>query len=158
LSEVGTRLVGAMPGAFHWFHWFRCITASGIANFDVFREHSWRQIMRRFAVIAFVCVTFFIGANAPAQWLTSSGTCTGPMTFTVFTASGYPGVRVAFIYSTNTGSWTLPIGMACDGVTTGLAAPVNLGAWATTKPLRSGERQHQHPGWMVGKSMGAMHY
>lgn len=81
------------------------------------------------------------GANDPGCWrvtgqacggggvsLAYRGPCPGPVTAAVSGAT--PGGTVGLIYSSNTGSFTIPSGI-CAGTVTGLAAPVTLFGTAT---------------------------
>ena len=83
--------------------------------------------MRRIALLVVISFAFFMASEAKAQTLTVTGTCPGVMNFDVTGAQ--PFSRLAFIYSLNTGSWTIPSPLPCAGLTTGLSAPVSLGAW-----------------------------
>ncbi len=84
--------------------------------------------MKRLIVLVVLVCASFVASDAKAQSLTITGPCPGIMTFEVNGAA--PFARIAYIYSTSTGSWAVPPGFPCAGLITGLGAPVNLGAFA----------------------------
>jgi len=83
--------------------------------------------MRRIAILVVLSLALFATSEVKAQTLAVTGPCPGVMTFDVTGAS--PFARIAFIYSLNTGSWTVPSGFPCTGLVTGLAWPVGFGGW-----------------------------
>lgn len=85
--------------------------------------------LHRLAIAVVAAFGLFIASESQGQTLTQSGPCPGFKTFTV--TGAVPLSRLAFLYSTNTGSWVIPPGFPCGGTVTLLGPPVNFGGWVT---------------------------
>jgi len=83
--------------------------------------------MRRYAIIAAFLFAIFISETAQAQFLSTTGSCPGVMTFDV--TGAIPTSRVMYIRAFGTGSFVLPPWAPCGGTVTGLDSTATFVGW-----------------------------
>ena len=89
--------------------------------------------MRRFAIIAAFLIAICVSDSAQAQFLSSTGSCPGVMSFDVTGAT--PFSRIMYLRAFGTGSFVIPPWAPCGGTVTGLDFTTTFVTWEEADAL-----------------------
>ncbi len=104
--------------------------------------------MRRFLIITAFLFVVCLSTIAPAQTLSSTGTCPGIMTFDVTGATPYS--RIMYLRAFGTGSYAIPAWAPCGGTVTGLDATATFVAWEEADAFGDCSFTIWVPAWACG--------